>query len=738
MIEDLGTNLAETKKLQKRHIQIKQEVLAHQPLFLNSTKTTKQLIERKHYAHEQLATKLTELEDKWHHFKALIEKRSAALDDAFELQKFYTEVEEILEWLKEKKPELSNGDYGKDDLSSMSYLKKLDVLMNDIKINQQNKCSELASIANNLQKRNIYDKKNIARKQVELEQFLDSLIELGSVREQHIKAMLKVFEFERECEADMNWFKDQQVIASSQDFGSDLEHAESLLNKFNEFISNLEKNSDRIQKIDDMAQQLCENEYTPNSHIERIDERCSTLNEMWKDLNTLAEVRRQTLEGAIEVHAFDKDCDDLITWAVEKESFLKQEDIGYDLASVFTLAKQQDSLENELSALSEELERLNSESQRLCSQYPETKDHIETRLEDADTTYNDLDKQLLARKEKIQQSQTAFLLSNEFNELSEWLRDIQSKITSNDLSTGQTIDGIGEVNNAEMLIKKHREYKVEIDLQQPKIKKFISKSDDLHKQEKRIFSSKIDVIRTSNTNLLDTWQSRQELYEQNLEYNKMLREIKLLDGWLSSKDSFVHTDILGDNVQSVEALLKQHDDFEGMLSAMEHRFENLKKENKLEKTLRELKQRELENKQQQEKNFEQEKKKEAERKKKMEKRRQDDRRRTQEIISIVTGPSQVLSQTPQINVPIEIVDNESKKVPTFTKNIEATSFASESTEEKTKPYEQIVPIVITNSTGTTAIKARKDRNRTRSIRDKYKLPIRLPNPTIKGMNHFLS
>ncbi len=81
------------------------------------------------------------------------------------------------------------------------------------------------------------------------------------------------------------------------------------------------------------------------------------LNEMWKDLNTLAEVRKQTLEGAIEVHAFDKDCDDLITWAVEKESFLRQEDIGYDLASVFTLAKQQDALENELTALAEELER---------------------------------------------------------------------------------------------------------------------------------------------------------------------------------------------------------------------------------------------------------------------------------------------------------------------------------------------------------------------------------------------
>jgi hypothetical protein len=76
-----------------------------------------------------------------------------------------------------------------------------------------------------------------------------------------------------------------------------LEHAESLLKKFNEFIAELNKNNDRIQNIDEMAQQLCENEYTPSGHIERIDERCSVINDMWKDLNTLAEVRRQTLEG---------------------------------------------------------------------------------------------------------------------------------------------------------------------------------------------------------------------------------------------------------------------------------------------------------------------------------------------------------------------------------------------------------------------------------------------------------
>ena len=301
LIEDLGTNLEETKKLHKKHTQIEEEAAAHQPLLQSSLKITKQLIDRKHYAHGQLCSKLADLEEKWANFRELLRTRSARLHEALEVQNFYYETEELLNWLKEKQPELASTDYGKDDLAALSYLKKLELLISDIKTNKKNKCNSLLIACQNLQQRDNYDKKNIVRKQAELEQFIDSLIELGKERECHIKTMLKVFEFERECEANMNWFKDQQVIAASQDFGADLEHAESLLKKFTEFIADLIKNSDRIQKIDEMAQQLCENEYTPSSHIDRIDDRCSVLNVMWKDLNTLAEVRRQTLEGAIEV-----------------------------------------------------------------------------------------------------------------------------------------------------------------------------------------------------------------------------------------------------------------------------------------------------------------------------------------------------------------------------------------------------------------------------------------------------
>ena len=116
------------------------------------------------------------------------------------------------------------------------------------------------------------------------------------------------------------------------------------------------------------------------------------------------------------MHAFDKDCDDLIQWAMEKEGLLGHEELAScDLATVLTLAKQQALLESELTeALSEELERLKAESARLSLHYPETREHIGARLEDAEAIYAQLVKQLFARKHKIEQAQTMFVFLDEF------------------------------------------------------------------------------------------------------------------------------------------------------------------------------------------------------------------------------------------------------------------------------------------------------------------------------------
>lgn len=378
------------------------------------------------------------------------------------------------------------------------------------------------------------------------------------------------------------------------------------------------------------------------------------------------------------------------------------------MASFYTLAKQQESLEAELDTLKDELDRLCQESVRLSSQYPETSEHIETRLEDARIQYDSLQRELKSRKERIQIARDLFAFSNEFQELAEWFRDMLARITAQqDLNTIAT----NEVNSAELLIKRHREMKIEIDLQQARVLKFSQRADELaaRKTMPPVIQSEIKSKKESSwsswRDLNETWSSRQDLYEHNLEYNKLSREIKLLDTWLTSKDAYVNTDLLGDTITSVEDQLKHHDDFRSMLEAMEPRFEQLKRENKLERTLRELKERESAQRAQVDLQIEEERRKEQERRRKLEMRRQDERRRTQEIIANISSEP---SGTVIIDTPLQS-DSKIESTPTI-------------------PASQPPINEVTIKRAPSNLK--KDRNRTRSIRDKYRLPLRLPAPSI--------
>lgn len=309
--------LDDIKKLLSKHSQLCSEIKQHQSAYNSLYKTTRQLIDRKHFSHARLSAKLGELESKWSELSRLAEQKTHRLEQLLDMHVYLVECDDLTEWLREKQAEMTVCEYGKNDSAVLTNLKKSQTLSGDLKQSKQAKLVELSDKCGQLQadeSRDAADRKTIARKQTELEALFERLCEAVVQREQALTTMLKIFEFERECEATQMWMRDQTVIAASTDFGNDLEHADALLKKFVEFLAELEKSAARVTRLDELAQQLCENPHTPKQWIEVIDERCGQMTRAWQELNTLAVVRRQTLEGAIEVHAFDKDCDDLITW----------------------------------------------------------------------------------------------------------------------------------------------------------------------------------------------------------------------------------------------------------------------------------------------------------------------------------------------------------------------------------------------------------------------------------------
>ena len=92
--------------------------------------------------------------------------------------------------------------------------------------------------------------------QSEMETRFGDLSEKSSHRRQRLLDSNQLFNFFREADEVESWIAEKESIASSDDYGRDLEHVETLLKKFEDFTRDLVTSGERIASLTTQAQTL--------------------------------------------------------------------------------------------------------------------------------------------------------------------------------------------------------------------------------------------------------------------------------------------------------------------------------------------------------------------------------------------------------------------------------------------------------------------------------------------------
>merc|ERR1712223_512113 len=77
------------------------------------------------------------------------------------------------------------------------------------------------------------------------------------------------------------------------------------------------------------------------------------------------------------------------------------------------------------------------------------------------------------------------------------------------------------------------------------------------------------------TSLLSLWEERRILYEQCMDLQLFYRDAEQADTWMAKREAFLDNQDLGDSLDSVEAMMKKHEDFEKSLAAQEEKVKAL-------------------------------------------------------------------------------------------------------------------------------------------------------------------
>lgn len=88
-------------------------------------------------------------------------------------------------------------------------------------------------------------------------------------------------------------------------------------------------------------------------------------------------------------------------------------------------------------------------------------------------------------------------------------------------------------------------------------------------------SEKLSQLEEERKSLLELWETRRVLYEQCMDLQLFYRDSEQAEAWMAKQEAILDNKDVGDSLDSVEALLRKHQDFEKSLAAQEEKIKRL-------------------------------------------------------------------------------------------------------------------------------------------------------------------
>ncbi|KAI6209533.1 Spectrin protein 1 [Aphelenchoides besseyi] len=515
---------------------------------------------------DDIQNRRTEVLSHYGQFKDFAKLKRDRLEEARQFQYFKRDADELEIWILEKLQTASEESF-KDPTNLQAKILKHEAFYAEVEAHS-NAIKQLDKTGNDMINHGHYEKETIRKRLQRLHELWDLLFSKLRDKGMKLQQALKLLQFIRQCDEMLYWIRDKKAFVSADDLGSDLEHVEVMQRKFEEFLKEFENNHYRINEINQAAQVL-----TDEGHPDReeIYEKRDEVNREWNELGTLTTTRREGLFGAQQIQKFYRDVDETLGWIQEKDATLSSDDYGRDLNNVQALQRKHEGTERDLAALETKMEKINNDADRLGQSYPDRARAIDDKMQEARDRWDALKHKAEARKQALDRSYNLHRFLADYRELIEWIHGMINLISSSELARS--------VADAEMLLENHQEHRGEIDARKDSFdqtseagQRLLDDDDGEHNDQVK---QNLENLAGEYSRLNNLWEERRILYEQCMDLQLFYRDTAQAESWMSKQEAFLANDDLGDSLDSVESLLKKHEDFEKSLAAQEEKIRAL-------------------------------------------------------------------------------------------------------------------------------------------------------------------
>ncbi|XP_055312363.1 spectrin alpha chain isoform X2 [Sitodiplosis mosellana] len=514
---------------------------------------------------EDIQERREQVLNRYNEFKVETRQKREKLEDSRRFQYFKRDADELESWIQEKLQAASEESY-RDPTNLQAKIQKHQAFEAEVSAHS-NAIVSLDNTGQEMISQQHFASETIQRRLEELHRLWELLLSRLAEKGLKLQQALVLVQFLRHCEEVMFWIKDKEAFVTADEFGQDLEHVEVLQRKFDEFQKDMASQEYRVTEVNQLAEKLLQ-----DGHPERdtINKKKDELFEAWQRLKQLATLRQEKLFGAHEIQRFNRDADETVAWIAEKDVVLSSDDYGRDLASVQALQRKHEGVERDLAALEDKVSTLGAEAKRLCDIHADHSDQIREKQSEIAAYWQSLTAKAKERKQKLDESYFLHRFLADFRDLVSWINGMKAVISADELAK--------DVAGAEALLERHQEHRGEIDAREDSFKITTEAGRQLLERQHYAaaeIQEKLAALENDKSSLLSLWEDRRILYEQCLDLQLFYRDTEQADTWMAKQEAFLANEDLGDSLDSVEALIKKHEDFEKSLAAQEEKIKAL-------------------------------------------------------------------------------------------------------------------------------------------------------------------
>lgn len=243
------------------------------------------------------------------------------------------------------------------------------------------------------------------------------LTQLAAERQARLEESRRLWKFFWEMAEEEGWIREKEQILSTEEHGKDLTGALRLLSQQRALEDEMSGRAGHLQHTVAEGRAMVEAQHFAAT---KIQDRLADLEAQWAALEHLAAARKKRLEGALALHQFQADADDVDTWMLDALRIVSSGETGHDEFSTQALVRKHKDAAAEVSSYRPVIDSLHEQASSLPRE-EDRSDDVHARLVGIEERYREVSELTKLRKQALQDALALYKMFSEANACEVWI-----------------------------------------------------------------------------------------------------------------------------------------------------------------------------------------------------------------------------------------------------------------------------------------------------------------------------